>query len=170
MGMNVVVAQELENLMAMNTSSPSTDIYYSSHNPEVDGAAETEDFTKGEDIFVSSYFTLAGKQIIPYMKVENAHFSFDPEMISVDEKVFIQFNNDHVEFRMGTKTYRLPIQNIEQLSNKNGNCLVTGKIEINCKATKIQDEKVDQIAVYIDRDNHISFIQIGSAEYYLQTN
>lgn len=164
-GVNPAKAQETENLLAMYTppaiskdNAPASKSNLSSGN----------EVTSKDDVLVSSYFTLAGKKIVPYMVVDNSSFTFEPAILENAETVTIQFNNDHVEYRIGSKTHLLQIDHIDQLSNKSGNCLVTGKIEIHCTPSKVSDEKIEEIGVFLDHDNHITFIQIGDAEYYLR--
>jgi hypothetical protein len=164
-GVHTAEAQEIENLLAMNTPVASTKDQAperKSNHPAVN------EVTSKDEFLVSSYFTLAGKRIVPYMMVDNSSFSFEPSLLESGEMVSIQFNNDHVEYIIGNKTHRLEIEHIDQLSNKSGNCLVTGKIEIHCTPSKISDEKIEEIGVFLDHDNHITFIQIGDAEYYLR--
>ncbi len=160
---NVLVAQELENLMAMNTDKPAANNHSAIlHTDGNDG------LTRSDEVIVSSYFTLAGQFIRPYMVVTNDGVSFDPVLLNGQQQASFRFENDHVEYVTGGKTYRLDISSINQLQNRNGNCLVTGKIEIKVDATKIDGEKVNEVGVFIDHENHISFIKIGKAEYYLE--
>ncbi|KRP06903.1 MAG: hypothetical protein ABR95_04690 [Sphingobacteriales bacterium BACL12 MAG-120813-bin55] len=163
-----VNGQELENLMAFNGSNPTLEVSSAAAAPAKSSAVEVTGYTDAGSMIISSYFTLAGKSIKPYMKVESNNITFDAQVVQPEENISIRFNNDHIEFTENGKINRLEIIDIAQYLNNSQNCLVQSKIEVNCKPTKVKGEKVKEVAVFIDHNNHISFISIGNTEYYLQ--
>jgi hypothetical protein len=163
-----VNGQELENLMAFNGSNSAIEVSHASSVSANSATAEVTGYTDAGSMIISSYFTLAGKSIKPYMKVENNNITFDAQLVKPEEGINIRFNNDHIEFTENGKISRLEIVDIAQYLNNSKNCLVQSKIEVNCKPTKVKGEKVKEVAVFIEHNNHISFISIGNTEYYLQ--
>ena len=78
---NVLVAQELENLMAMNTDKPAANNHSAIlHTDGNDG------LTRSDEVIVSSYFTLAGQFIRPYMVVTNDGVSLTLYYLMVSSK------------------------------------------------------------------------------------
>jgi len=162
--MSTAYGQELENLMAYASPSATLNTSGNHANP----LAESVVYTDANELLVSSYFTLAGKTVKPYMQVNNNSLSFDARQLSLEENTSIRFNNDNVELNSNGKLHRFPIQEIDQYMNTSKNCLLKSKISIECKPVKVGEEKIKEINVFLDHDQQISFIQIGDQEYYLK--
>lgn len=124
-------------------------------------------FTAVEDITLKNYFNLTGNRIQPYMRIANASETFNPEKISANA-VQITFNNKTIEYALNGESYFFEISNIDHYINNTPNCLIKAKIDVQCKPIKVNKEKISEIAVYVDNNNHISFIEIGNTEYYLR--
>ncbi|MBC8046474.1 MAG: hypothetical protein H7Y00_06740 [Fimbriimonadaceae bacterium] len=123
--------------------------------------------TSINDVSVSNYFQLKGNVIHPYMVVENAKTSYEPVVVS-ENTISIQFDDEYITYKKADKTYSFKVNNIEQYVNTSDKCLIRAKIEVNCNTVKMEGEKVDKISVFIDQNNHISFIELGDNELYLR--
>jgi hypothetical protein len=161
----LVQAQELENLMAY--ASPSATLTANSGSGHTDEASNLT-ITRADEVIISSYFTLSGKTLKPYMMVNNNSMSFDARQLDLEENVSIRFNNDNIEYVTDGKLYRFPIRNIDQYLNNTPNCLLKSKIVVNTGTVKVDEEKIDEISVYLDHEDHISFVRIGEQEFYLK--
>lgn len=124
-------------------------------------------YTAVEDITLKNYFNLAGFKVMPYMQIADADNSFDPERVEMSTVQFA-FTNKTVEYLVDGKIYEFEISNIDHYVNNTPNCLIKAKIALQGKPMKVNKEKISEISIYVDRNDHISFIEIGETEYYLR--
>ncbi|MFZ1824044.1 MAG: hypothetical protein WAU21_00465 [Chitinophagales bacterium] len=124
-------------------------------------------YTAVEDITLKNYFNLAGFKVMPYMQIADADNSFDPERVEMNTVQFA-FTNKTVEYLVDGKIYEFEISNIDHYVNNAPNCLIKAKIALQGKPMKVNKEKISEISIYVDRNDHISFIEIGETEYYLR--
>ena len=124
-------------------------------------------YTAVEDITLKNYFNLAGFKVMPYMQIADADNSFDPERVEMNTVQFA-FTNRTVEYLVNGKIYEFEISNIDHYVNNTPNCLIKAKIALQGKPIKVNKEKISEISIYVDRNDHISFIEVGQTEYYLR--
>lgn len=163
-GTGSVIAQISDNALAFNTTGENT--------PESAGGdkaivAAVTNYTNIQDINVQSYFSLVGDHISPYMQIKDANQSFDPQVIEANTVSF-SFRPNTIEAVVDGNEYTFSIVNLEQYQNTSDKCMIRTKMDVEFKAEKINGEKVSTLSIYVDRDNHISFIQLGNTEYYLR--
>lgn len=130
--------------------------------------SEIARYTSINDILANNYFQLAGTTIHPYMMVENASRNYEPVMVDKNTSVSLKFASNKIEYSTNGQTYTFNIVNVEQYLNTSDKCLIRSKIQVECDAVKIGKEKVKMIEVYVDQNNHISFIAVGDSELYLR--
>lgn len=165
----------IDNALALNTGNQTA---LNSHSIAI---TTDEDFSASEsntielvtnyttvaDITLKNYFNLAGNRVMPYMQIADAHNSFDPERIEMNTIQF-SFSNRTIEYLVNGKIYSFEISNIDHYVNNTPNCLIKAKIALQGKPIKVNGEKISEISIYVDRNDHISFIEVGETEYYLR--
>lgn len=124
-------------------------------------------YTAVEDITLKNYFNLTGFKVMPYMQIAETESSFAPERVEMNT-VQLLFTNNTVEYLVDGEIYEFEISNIDHYVNNTPNCLIKAKIALQGKAIKVNKEKISEIAIYVDRNDHISFIEVGATEYYLR--
>lgn len=130
--------------------------------------SDITNYTSTSDITATNYFQLTGKIIEPYMAVKNVKKEYEVVKADASEKISLRFGAKSVEYNIGGETYEFVVSGLEQYFNNSPKCLVRGKIEVSCEEVKIGKENIDNIAIYFDQNNHISYIEVGDTELYLR--
>lgn len=135
---------------------------------KVSSLTDITNYTSTSDITATNYFQLTGKTIDPYMAVKNVKKEYEIVKADANEKISLRFGPKSVEYNIGGETYEFVVNGVDQYFNNSPKCLVRGKIEVSCEEVKIGKEKIENIAIYFDQNNHISYIEVGDTELYLR--
>ncbi|MBC8172888.1 MAG: hypothetical protein H7X71_03185 [Chitinophagales bacterium] len=161
-GISAQGVYDFTNALALNSEN-NTEV--SADKPAV---SDLTAFTSIHDISITNYFQLVGKKIMPYMIVENTTNNFSPALLSANN-VSLVFTTNEIQFTENGQTKTFKVENVEQYVNTSDKCLIRTKIEIQCEPSKVGKKKVEHmIEVYLDQNDHISFIAVGDTELYLR--
>lgn len=160
-----------QEMLAMNTNGEPTATHPSgvtAHSATSGDIPAVIRYTNTGDITVNNYFGLVGMQIFPYMEIQDAGQEFDPQLIAENDMISLDFSARTITYHIDGSAYTFEIETVEQYLNTSDKCLIRSKVEVRVKPRKIGGEKIDTLNIYIDKDNHISFLEVGNTEYYLR--